>query len=279
MIHERQWVGPRVPRLMKWIVGSSLLCLAERAPPISFMKLACCPLPLKQFTLFIEEANNSAASSNNSTNWFGWFVCAALACRAAGPLGGPLVDWLSFIHWFHYWFHQPFNQFHLANHQLRYFSILFLHSFNSNKLIKFIFLSWIAEGLVVWLCLSSLLAEPLPLAAAITNKSTNSPTNPLNKSIFSSFLSISSILQRRNEWNGEKRERPGHSFGWCCCSLSFAEQWLAHQPLTHKLNQTTQPKSFLLCREALQFFFVFFFQLIRKSWKEKKTKELSERGH
>ena len=66
--------------------------------------------------------------------------------------------------------------------------------------------------MVVWLCLSSLLAEPLPLAAAITNKSTNSPTNPLNKSIFSSFLSISSIHQRWNEWNGEKRERAGHQF-------------------------------------------------------------------
>ena len=56
------------------------------------------------------------------------------------------------------------------------------------------------------------------------------------------LFSFSSIHKWINSKEEQREEKTFHSFGWCCCSLSFAEQWRELPPLTHK--ETKQPHSF-----------------------------------
>ena len=90
-------------------------------------------------------------------------------------------------------------------------------------------------------------AEPLAVPPPITpTNETTQPTNSPNHSFFSSFFSNQIQIKLKLIcliwW---KKERKGGSIGWFwLVCLLFAEQCGQQPPLTHKLNQTTQPKSF-----------------------------------
>ena len=172
------------------------------------------------------------------------------------------------------------SQFHfICSHFIQTNSIsLFIHCWVwLISLILFVF-CFIHLLLVVWVGLSSLWRSPWLASQPITaagSKDSN-PNQQLHELRSSSFLSISSIHQRWNEWNGEKREGGSAWFVFSFVFFLLAEPLPLAAAITHQKQEKKRQTNLPLLRRMPVNSFSFSSSLsFSKKEKEKKKRELN----